>query len=83
MDWTWDDRKAATLDWVRDGVYSVPMSDAILNAPAGWLGSLTRSKGQLEAGQTVPLLPILDRLRASAEAVETDDTDDLRQTARS
>ena len=58
------------------------MSDTDLTAPAGWLDSLTRSKAQIEAGQTVPLLPILDKLRASAEAIETNDTDDLRQTAR-
>jgi len=36
----------------------------------GWNESLARSKAQIEAGQTVPLLPILDRLRASAERLE-------------
>ena len=36
-------------------------------APAGWRESLERSKAQIAGGQTVPLLPVLDRLRASAE----------------
>lgn len=40
--------------------------------PAGWLESLERSKAQLAAGQTVPLLPVLDRLRASAERLEAE-----------
>ena len=40
-------------------------------APADWLQSLERSKAQIAAGQTVPLLPILDRLRSSAEHLET------------
>ncbi len=34
-------------------------------APAEWLEALARSKAQIEAGQTVPLEPFLDRLRAS------------------
>ena len=34
--------------------------------PPGWLAeSLERSEAQIAAGQTVPLEPILDRLRAS------------------
>ena len=40
--------------------------------PADWLESLERSKAQIAAGQTVPLLPILDRLRASAERLEAE-----------
>lgn len=43
------------------------------SAPAGWLESLARSKAQIAAGQTVPLLPLLDRLRASAERLEAAD----------
>lgn len=39
-------------------------------APAGWLESLAHSKAEIAAGQTVPLLPILDRLRASADKLE-------------
>jgi hypothetical protein len=38
--------------------------------PAGWVESLERSKAQIAAGMTVPLIPILDRLRASAERLE-------------
>ena len=41
-------------------------------APAGWLESLERSKEQIAAGHTVPLLPILDRIRASAERLEAE-----------
>ncbi len=41
--------------------------------PAGWLESLERSKVQIAAGLTVPLIPILERLRASAERLEAAD----------
>ena len=41
-------------------------------APAGWQESLERSKAQIAAGATVPLLPALDRLRASAERLEAE-----------
>ena len=41
-------------------------------APAEWLESLERSKAQIAASQAVPLLPVLDRLRASAERLEAD-----------
>ena len=41
--------------------------------PAEWMESLVRSKAQIAAGQTVPLLPVLDRLRASAEHLEAAD----------
>ena len=41
-----------------------------VTAPAGWLESLARSKAQIAAGEAVPLLPVLDRLRASAERLE-------------
>jgi len=52
-------------------------------APVGWMESLAISKAQIAAGQTVPLLPILDRLRASAERLEAAQgisPDDARQT---
>lgn len=42
------------------------------STPTGWRESLARSKAQIAAGETVPLLPILDRLRASAERLEAD-----------
>lgn len=35
-----------------------------------WRESLLRSKAQIAAGQTVPLLPILERLLASADRLE-------------
>jgi hypothetical protein len=35
------------------------------NIPAGWLESLAKSKAEVEAGDTVPLEPVLDRARAS------------------
>jgi hypothetical protein len=38
--------------------------------PRGWLESLERSKAQIAMGMTVPLIPVLDRLRASAERLE-------------
>jgi hypothetical protein len=41
-------------------------------APAGWRESLERSKAQIAAGEAVPLLPVLDRLRASAERIEAE-----------
>ena len=53
-------------------------------APAEWLESLERSKAQIAAGETVPLLPILDRLRASAERLEAEQglpPDEAKQTA--
>ena len=53
-------------------------------APVGWLESLARSKAQIAAGQTVPLLPILNRLRASAERLEAAQdrrSDEHEQTA--
>lgn len=39
-------------------------------APAEWIESLERSKAQIAAGQTVPLMPLLEQLRASAERLE-------------
>jgi hypothetical protein len=41
-------------------------------APDGWRESLERSKSQIAAGEAVPLLPVLDRLRAAAERIEAD-----------
>ena len=41
-------------------------------APVGWQESLARSKAQIAAGESVPLLPMLDRLRASAERLEAE-----------
>lgn len=46
---------------------------------AGWQESLTRSKAEIAAGQSVPLLPILDRLRAAAERLEADEPADTNK----
>jgi hypothetical protein len=54
--------------------YRPVMSDRPKSAspPAGWEESLARSKAQIAAGERVPLLAILDRLRASAERLEAE-----------
>ncbi len=50
------------------------MSEATIpsRASTGWQESLERSKAQIAAGHTVPLLPVLDRLRAAAERLEAE-----------
>jgi hypothetical protein len=52
--------------------YCILMSSTSNRAPAplGWIESLERSRAQIEAGQTVPLEPVLDRLRTSAARME-------------
>jgi hypothetical protein len=39
-------------------------------APAAWLEAMRRSAEELAAGKTVPLGPVLDDLRASADQLE-------------
>lgn len=39
---------------------------------AGWHENLARSRAQTAAGEAVPLLPVVDRLRASAERLEAE-----------
>lgn len=39
-------------------------------APSGWVESLERSEAQLARGETVPLEPVLDRLRATIARME-------------
>ena len=41
-------------------------------APVEWLESLAKSKAQIASGQPVPLLPIIDRLRAAPERLEAE-----------
>lgn len=50
------------------------MSEAsyTLREPAKWLDSLERSKAQIAASQTVPLLQVFDRLQATAECLEAE-----------
>jgi len=38
--------------------------------PKGWIDSLVRAKAQIAAGQTVPMAPVVERLRASVERME-------------
>jgi hypothetical protein len=46
--------------------YSPGMDAIVDKTPPGWLvESLERSEAQIAAGETVPLEPVLDRLRAS------------------
>ena len=54
--------------------YGSAMSDRPKSVPppAGWEETLARSKVQIAAGKRVPLLPVLDRLRASAERLEAE-----------
>jgi hypothetical protein len=42
--------------------------------PESIAASLARSEAQIAAGQTVPLEPVLDRLRASIGRMQTDET---------
>jgi hypothetical protein len=41
--------------------------------PESIAASLARSEAQIAAGQTVPLQPVLDRLRSSIERMQADD----------
>lgn len=41
-----------------------------LPRPAGWLEAMNESDAQLATGQTVPLEPLLDELRHTAEQLE-------------
>jgi len=38
--------------------------------PKGWIDSLLRAKAQIAAGDTVPMGPALERLRAGVERME-------------
>jgi len=54
------------LETNRPGMYIDPMDAIIPKTPPNWLlDSLARSDAQIAAGETVPLEPVLDRLRAS------------------
>jgi hypothetical protein len=49
---------------------------------SAWLESLARSKAQIEAGQTVPLEPVLERLRASIARMDARRDEQTKQQAR-
>ncbi len=42
----------------------------VAEAPAGWLEALEISEAQIAAGQTVPIEPVLDRLKATLARME-------------
>ena len=48
-----------------------------LDPPADLVASLTRSKAQVAAGQTVPMTPFLQRLQESINRVENQQTNKL------
>jgi len=50
---------------------SQPKRKAVKAAPAGWAESLDRSEAQLARGETLPIEPTLDRLRATIARMET------------
>ena len=50
---------------------SRPKRKAVKVAPAGWAEALERSGAQLARGETLPLEPTLDRLRATIARMET------------
>jgi hypothetical protein len=59
-------RAAIWLEIDHLGVYIKYMDALTPNTPPDWLlDSLARSDAQIAAGETVPLEPVLDRLRAS------------------
>ena len=58
------------------------MDDTKNSNPAGWLDSLARSKAQIEAGQSVPIEPVLDRLRSSIARMEARQAAQAKRVAR-
>lgn len=69
-----EDAIEALLETGAPAAYCPRMADTSPEAPVppGWRESLARSKAQIAAGESVPLLPVLDRLRASAERLEAE-----------
>ena len=54
---------------------------ALRPTPAGWLEAMNESDAQLAAGQTVPLEPLLDELRHTAEQLEVKLAEQPKHTA--
>ncbi len=55
--------------------YIPGMAAAVNKTPPNWIvESLERSEAQIAAGQTVPLEPVLDRLRASMARMKSKPT---------
>jgi hypothetical protein len=57
------------------------MSDPTKRPIAEWLRDLEESEAQVDAGLTVPLEPILERLRESIRLLETKSPDENRRRA--
>ncbi len=53
--------------------YIGSMNYAPKTVPESITASLARSEAQIAAGQTVPLEPVLDRLRSSIARMQADD----------
>jgi hypothetical protein len=63
--------------------YGLVMDTVSDKAPPGWLAeSLERSETQIAAGQTMPIEPVLDRLRASIVRMKASQTKVEPKTAR-
>ena len=62
------------LEPVAAAAYRPGMAETSSEAPvlAGWHEGLARSKAQVAAGRSVPLLPVLNRLRPPAERPEVE-----------
>lgn len=56
-------------------------NDAPRPIPAGWLEALERSEADLAAGRTVPLEPVLARLRESIRRMEARQAEQDAETA--
>ncbi len=50
--------------------HRLTMDDEGKLAPAGWIEALTRGKAQVEAGLSVPVEPVLGRLKAALARME-------------
>ena len=63
---------SAGLAIAPNGAYHLNMASTVDHPPAPpeWVESLERSKAQIEAGRDVPLGPVLERLKTSADRME-------------
>jgi hypothetical protein len=63
--------------------YHSTMEDVLKTTPPGWLiEALDRSEAQIASGQTVPLEPVLDRLKASIARMSAQVSPDEAPAAR-
>ncbi len=74
---------AAALEMRRLLTYYLNMETVPNKVPPNWVvESLERSEAQIAAGQTVPLEPVLDRLRASTARMKAAQVPPEPKTAR-